>query len=149
MIARLRASGRDPLLLGDFFESRLIEVFAGQYRYSTVSLPAGDLHDVYDHQSLRARTFGLLQPGDARRIWVAPVAPGTDDTRLTDRDTHTLVDRADGRTYDDQWRTALDTGADWVIVTSWNEWWENTEIEPSRRYGTTYLDVTRKWADLF
>jgi hypothetical protein len=149
VIARLRASGRNPLLVADFFESRLIEVFDGQYRYSTVSLSADDLLDVYQHQSLRARTFGLLQPADWRRIWAASVTPGSDDTRLTERDTHQVIDRDGGRLYDRQWSTAIDTGADWVIVTSWNEWWENTEVEPSRRYGATYLDATRKWTDLF
>jgi len=149
LIARLRASGRNPLLVGDFFESRLIEAFDGQYRYSTVGLVAPDLLDVYQHQSLRARTFGLLQPADRRRIWVAPVTPGSDDTLLSERDTHQVIDRAGGRLYDLQWSTAIETGADWVIVTSWNEWWENTEIEPSRRYGTAYLDATRTWASLF
>jgi len=147
--ARLRATGRNPLLIGDFFESRLIEVFDGQYRYSTVSLSADDLADVDLHQSLRARTFGLLQPADRRRIWVAPVSPGADDRLLTDRTDHQVVDRDGGRLYDRQWATAINTGADWVMVTSWNEWWENTEIEPSRRYGTAYLDATRRWVDIF
>ena len=149
LVARLRASGRNPLLVGDFFESRLIEVFDGQYRYSTVSLSADDLADVDLHQSLRARTFGLLQPADRRRIWVAPVSPGADDTLLTDRTDHQVIDRAGGSLYDRQWSTAIDTGADWVMVTSWNEWWENTEVEPSRRYGTAYLDATRKWTNAF
>lgn len=36
-----------------------------------------------------------------------------------------------------------------MIVTNWNEWWENTEIEPSQRYGTVYLAATRKWTELF
>jgi hypothetical protein len=34
VIARLRASGRNLLLIGDFYESRLIEAFDGQYRLS-------------------------------------------------------------------------------------------------------------------
>jgi hypothetical protein len=149
VIARLRASGRNPLLVGDFYESRLIEAFDGQYRYTTVSLSSNDLFDVDRHQSLRARTFGLLRPADRRRIWAAPVSPGTDDSKLTERETHLVIDRAGGRVYDEQWLTAIDTAADWVIVTSWNEWWENTHIEPSRRYGTAFLDATRKWAAAF
>jgi len=34
-------------------------------------------------------------------------------------------------------------------VTSWNEWWENTHVEPSERYGSTYLQRTRVWANTF
>ena len=36
-------------------------------------------------------------------------------------------------------------------TTSWNEWRENTYIEPSERYGDKYLRITReyvnKWKD--
>ena len=51
--------------------------------------------------------------------------------------------------YDDQWRSAVTTAADWVIITTWNEFWENTEIEPSVRYGTRFLDRTREWSARF
>lgn len=31
-----------------------------------------------------------------------------------------------------------------VLVTSFNEWYENTQIEPSEEYGTAYLDITER-----
>ncbi len=34
-----------------------------------------------------------------------------------------------------------------IFVTSFNEWWEGTTIEPAEEYGTTYLDVLRKATD--
>jgi hypothetical protein len=95
------------------------------------------------------RTYNLLRHGDRRRFWVAAVTPGYDDRRLIDRTTPRVVDRSNGSVYDAQWTTAIDTGADWAVVTSWNEWWENTQIEPSERYGTTYLQRTRVWSDAF
>lgn len=39
--------------------------------------------------------------------------------------------------------------ADWVVISTWNEYFENTEIEPSARYGSAYLDQTRRWAATF
>jgi hypothetical protein len=60
-----------------------------------------------------------------------------------------VVDRLNGSIYDEQWRTAIDTGADWVVVTTWNEWYENTQIEPGERYGSAYLERTRAWVDAF
>jgi len=148
VIARLDSSGRHPFLIGDFSDSTLLESFDGEYQYTNI-FKTDPLPEFYRNESLRVRTFNLLRQGDRRRIWVAPVTPGFDDSRLLDRRQPRIVDRANGTVYVDEWKTAIDTGADWVIVTSWNEWWENTEIEASQRYGTTYLDVTATWARLF
>jgi hypothetical protein len=149
LMARLRATGRNPLLIGDFFHSRLIEVFDGEYQYSNVTLAGDALFDVDHTESLRVRTFNLLRHADRRRIWMASVTPGFDDRLLADRPTHVVVDRAGGRVYDAQWAAAVDTAADWVMITSWNEWFENTEVEPSEKYGTLFLDRTRTWAAVF
>jgi hypothetical protein len=146
---RLHAGGRNPLLVGDFYHSRHIEVFDAEYQYSNVTLAEDALRDLERTESLRVRTFNLLRQGDRRRVWMASVTPGYDDRLLADRSTHVDVDRADGRVYEAQWSAAVDMAADWVMVTSWNEWFENTEIEPSERYGTRYLDLTRSWASIF
>jgi Glycosyl hydrolase family 99 len=149
VIARLQSSGRNPLLIGDFSRSILLEPFDGEYQYTNVFLTGEPLTDLYRAESLRVRTYNLLRDGDRRRLWVAPVTPGFDDSLLVNRPTAHVVDRSNGSVYDEQWRTAIDTGADWVVVTSWNEWWENTEVEPSERYGRAYVDRTRIWADTF
>jgi len=147
--ARLRSTGRDPLLVGDFVRSTLLEPFDGEYQYSNVFSFGTVLVDGNRTESLRVRTYGLLRQGDRRRIWVASVTPGFDDSHLIDRVLPRVVDRSNGSVYDHQWRAAIETGADWVIVTSWNEWWENTEVEASERYGTTYLERTRVWTSAF
>ncbi|PYR47836.1 MAG: hypothetical protein DMF95_15620 [Acidobacteria bacterium] len=149
LMARLRRTGRNPLLVGDFVRSPLIEPFDGEYQYTNIFSSGAALADLNGTESLRVRTYNLLRQGDRRRLWVASVTPGFDDRRLADRQTPHVVDRSNGSVYDEQWRTAIDTGADWVIVTSWNEWFENTEIEPGERYGTTYLERTRFWAGAF
>lgn len=40
---------------------------------------------------------------------------------------------------------ANDVQPAYVIVTSWNEWQENSTIEPSVAEGTVYLDLIRQW----
>jgi hypothetical protein len=149
LMARLRSTGRDPLLIGDFVGSTLLEQFDGEYQYTNVLYGREALVAFNLAESLRVRTYNLLRQGDRRRFWVAAVTPGYDDRRLIDRATPRVVDRSNGSVYDAQWTTAIDTGADWAVVTSWNEWWENTQIEPSERYGTTYLQRTRVWSEAF
>ncbi len=83
-----------------------------------------------------------------QKPFVATVMPGYDDTRSTDRQTH-YRDRANGDYYIKSWQTAIDHQAAMVIITSWNEWFEGTYIEPSQNYGTQYLDLTRQWVPQF
>ena len=149
VLARLRSTGRDPLIVGDFARSTLLDAFDGEYQYSNVFSSGDALADIVRAESLRVRTFNLLRQGDRRRVWVASVTPGFDDSHLVARTTPRVVDRSGGTVYDDQWSKAIDTGADWIVITSWNEWWENTEVEPGQRYGRAYLDRTKFWADAF
>jgi hypothetical protein len=54
-----------------------------------------------------------------------------------------VVDRRDGATLRSSWEAATATVPDAIGVISWNEFSENTHIEPSTAFGTRYLDVLR------
>jgi len=77
------------------------------------------------------------------RIACATLVPGYDDTKI--RRPGANLERADGRLYDAQWRTALATQPDWILITSFNEWHEGSEIEPSAELGDKYLKATQNW----
>ncbi len=68
------------------------------------------------------------------------MAPGFD---ARDVGGTSIVDRRDGETLRASWRAALGSHPDLVGVISWNEFSENTHIEPSTTYGDRYLDVLR------
>jgi hypothetical protein len=72
--------------------------------------------------------------------WIAPAAPGF-DARLIGGTS--VVPRRDGATFRAAWAGALQTAPDVLGVISWNEFSENSHIEPSETFGTTYLDLTR------
>lgn len=83
----------------------------------------------------------------AGRPFVPAVAPGFDDRQV--RTPGTVVDRAGGATYDQTWEAAFAVHPSWILVSSWNEWHEGSEIESSVEHGRRYLDATRAWAERF
>jgi len=92
-----------------------------------------------------------------KNLWFSPSAgPGYNDTRIRPWNNAATRDRGNGAYYRKMLGVAVDSGADLVSITSWNEWGEGTQIEPSRLpaddicdhmdYGANsdlYLDVTR------
>ncbi len=84
------------------------------------------------------------------KVWVATVMPGYDDTKLTERGGSAFRrDRANGQYLRASFDGAAASGANWIILTSFNEWPEGTYIEPSEQYGDFYLkltgDLVRAW----
>lgn len=71
-------------------------------------------------------------------LWIAPSAPGF-DARLVGGTS--VVPRNGGATLRAEYATAMSSQPDAVGLISWNEFSENTQIEPSVRYGRTYLDL--------
>jgi Glycosyl hydrolase family 99 len=71
-------------------------------------------------------------------LWVAPAAPGF-DARLIGGSQ--VVERNDGETLRIELNTALRSSPDAIGLISWNEFSENTHIEPSEKYGTRALDI--------
>jgi hypothetical protein len=84
---------------------------------------------------------------NTQRIWAAGVIPGWDESRVQPpRRDAKVFPRRDGALYEENWKAALANSADWVTITSFNEWFEGTQIEPSAAYGNKYLDLTQKYA---
>ena len=86
----------------------------------------------------------------AMAITTATVLPGYDDRRLDDRTgDRPTTPRRSGRTYRMMWEAALAARPDWVLIVSWNEWLEATEIEPSSENGRRELETTREMSARF
>lgn len=83
-------------------------------------------------------------------VSTATVLPGFDDRRLDDRTgRRPVTTRRGGRTYRDLWRAASAAGPDWMLIVSWNEWFEASEIEPSVEHGRRELETTAEMAGRF
>jgi glycoprotein endo-alpha-1,2-mannosidase len=141
VLRRLHAGGRRVFLVGDAARAGLIERTDALHVYTPIPALAdgSDLGADYRARAAAARAAGIP--------FIAAVAPGFDDRTI--RQPGTLVPRDDGATYDATWEAALAVEPAWILVASWNEWHEGSEIEPSREHGRRYLDATRRWADRF
>jgi hypothetical protein len=71
-------------------------------------------------------------------LWIAPAAPGFDARRVGGV---TVIPRRGGDTLRREWNAALASVPDAIGLISWNEFSENSHIEPSRRYGARYLQI--------
>jgi len=71
-------------------------------------------------------------------LWIAPFAPGF-DARLVGGTRE--VPRRNGKTLREEYAAAVSSSPDALGLISWNEFSENTHVEPSERYGTNALTV--------
>ena len=84
------------------------------------------------------------------RLWAAGVIPGWDESRVQPpRNPAKVFPRRDGAEYEANWQGAIASKPDLITITSFNEWYEGTQIEPGVGTGTKYLDLTRKYTGLW
>ena len=73
--------------------------------------------------------------------FVATVVPGFNNTAVQNESR--VIDRREGSYYDLYLLVAKACSPDGYAITSFNEWHEGTEIEPSREYRYQYISLTR------
>jgi hypothetical protein len=98
------------------------------------------------HEELAGKYTYLAQLAhQAGRKMLLPVHPGHDNSRFNK--TPYVMERRDGQTLRDYLRASADAKADYVMVTSWNEWPETTAVEPSSTWPDPclYLKILAEW----
>ncbi|UBU17904.1 endo-1,3-alpha-glucanase family glycosylhydrolase [Nonomuraea gerenzanensis] len=81
-------------------------------------------------------TTNITTAHNLGKIWMQPVSI------QDERPNQGIFDEA-GNTENlrASWKGAIDGKADWVQLTTWNDYSENTQFAPSRNAGWTYLDI--------
>ena len=137
------ATGR--LSYDAFVPRHLQRFFRGWSLYSPLQVASSHLWNSLWEKSYRS----FCNRGGAEDLKVFSICPGYNDTALDspERSIESFreIPRDGQMTYDLMQAAALDLDPrpDLVVVTSFNEFHENTHIEPSKRHGETFLDATR------
>ncbi len=146
----LQADGLNPFLVGDIGtpgmpSAEVLEIFDGVHVYN----PAGPVKEGKDyHGMFQELIFGTHLRG---RLACYTVSPGYNDFNVcncggTGRNTWWELPRKNGDVYKAMWGNATSSRADWILICTFNEWHEGSEIEPSVQYGTKYIDLTGQYA---
>jgi glycoprotein endo-alpha-1,2-mannosidase len=83
------------------------------------------------------------------KISTLTIIPGYDDRNTGRPMPRPVTDRWGGETYRAFWQDAIAAAPDYVLITSWNEWHEASELEPSVEYGSRALDDTATFSQQF
>lgn len=81
---------------------------------------------------------------------IAEVGPGYDERRLTGPDrVGRYQSRENGQFYERSLQAALASGKPFLVIETWDEFHEATDIADTKEYGRQYIDITRQYVDQF
>lgn len=97
--------------------------------------------------SSRYRTERNRALGAGGSMYIPTIHPGWNESKIAAREGRRNPtaprNRADGRFLTTSFNGAVASGADVILVGTWNEYVENSHIEPSVNFGTQSLDILR------
>jgi len=140
------------VVIGDTDEEEYLHVFDGFHVYIHLGEDvAGFYQSCVNRFEVGVSTmdteelFSAAYSGDEIDMRVKPffltVTPGFDTTSWGQFEPY--LDRLDGETYASFWEIVEEIGPHSVLITSWNEWHEGTELESSREHRFDYINMTK------
>ena len=136
------------VFIGDQITGQAAHVFDGIHTYNITGYIAGKSVDNIRAWARSAYPEWVRIAG-LGRIACLTIIPGYDDTKTGRPPPRPNTGRHDGLTYRVLWEEVLRANPDWVLITSWNEWHEGSEIESSAENGERELETTAEFSRKF
>jgi hypothetical protein len=141
------AIGTGQIIFNQFVPRPLRDFFGGWCTYSPLQVGRRTVREAIWTSSYRS----FAEDGGPVRAFT--ICPGYDDTPLASpqrsQSQYRSTTRNGTRTYEHMQKVALDLepSPDLVVITSFNEFHENTHIEPSKAFGDAFLRSTGSFKD--
>jgi glycoprotein endo-alpha-1,2-mannosidase len=135
----LIADSQDPAFVSTFDGASTYNI-TGQTQYKPPQGIRAWAHAAYPK---------MVAAAGSEKISTVTIIPGYDDRNLWRMPPRPVTDRWGGETYRALWEEAITAARDYVLITSWNEWHEGSELEASVEYGSRILDNTAVFAREF
>lgn len=135
------------IFMGDQISQAAAEIFDGIHTYNVTGRTKGMSPEQL--RSWAKEFYPMTVKTAGTKIAAVTIIPGYDDHKLGRPEPRPITDRHKGQTYAILWEEAISANPDWVLITSWNEWHEGSEIEPSLEDGTRALEQTRQFTRKF
>jgi glycoprotein endo-alpha-1,2-mannosidase len=136
------------VLIADSLDPKFVSAFDGASTYNvtgqTQHKSPSEIRDWAFTAYLK-----MIAAAGPEKISTVTIIPGYDDRNTGRPMPRPVTDRWNGETYRVLWQAAIAAAPDYVLITSWNEWHEGSELEPSVEYGSSILDETAAFSRAF